>query len=140
MLYGAPGANMWHMQHIELTIHNLRLVESRMRLCHFDLKHDSSCGPPSGSHIKVVTNITNPQHRWPCTCSLKPTAHVLDWYVKTKEHTQWRNTVHRRLTEELMNYLDIELHVQSPVLTKVTDEVTSSWGRPQQGFGRTIVS
>ena len=79
MLVGSFGPK-WNDAQIETMIADGLLSTSYHRMCHFNLKVDSSQKEPSGSCFVIAANFLVKSH--PCICNVSREEHVLDWKTR----------------------------------------------------------
>ncbi len=107
ILFGPPGF-LWKLPNIKETLQESNMSMTRMRLCHFGDKFDSSQPKPSGSYMQLATTATLPHKKWQCQCKVPIQDHILDWYGRHQTQADWRRKISIKFTKEICKVLDLQ--------------------------------
>ena len=120
VVYGPPGF-LWNIPDLKETIQDMQMNVSKIRLCHFGDKFDSKDPKPSGSYLQVATTSKIPLLQWQCNCKIPIKDHVLDWYGRHQEQSDWRRKISSKYVKEVCTVLGVKPTVK---VHAITDSVT----------------
>ena len=98
VIFGPPGF-FWKIPNIKETLEEAKLIQCKVRLCHFGDRFDVTQSKPSGSYFQLATNIQIDTRKWSCHCKIPIHDHILDWYGRSTEQADWRRKISVKLTK-----------------------------------------
>ena len=100
------------------------MLMPRMRLCHFGDKFDKTQSKPSGSYLQLATNAPF-KKQWNCQCKVAIPDHIIDWYGRGEEQTEWRKQISSKYATEVGDALHLK-ELCRTVCHAIQDDVTFS--------------
>ena len=123
ILFGPPGF-LWNLPNIKETLEAAKMIMPRMRLCHFGDKFDKKQPKPSGSYLQLATNATL-KKQWNCQCKIPIPDHIIDWYGRGEEQTEWRKQISLKYATEVGDALHLK-DLCSTACHAIQDDVSFS--------------